>query len=72
MTVTLEIQKTVYGGDGRWHEVAVPWVEYQPVERTSNMYLSERGTPSEIFKQRAAASRESAYRRSILSFLEAT
>ncbi len=59
----------VYGGDGRWHEVAVPWVEYQPVERTSNMYLSERGTPSDLFKQRAAASRECAFRRLILSFL---
>ena len=62
----------VYGGDGRWHKVAVPWIEYLPVQRTSNMYLSERGTPSEIFKQRAAASRESAYRRSILSFLATT
>ncbi len=61
--------KSVYGGDGNWHEVAVPWVEYQPVERTSNMYLSECGTPSDIFRQRAAASRESAFRRSILSFL---
>jgi len=59
----------VYGGDGNWHDVPVPWTEYLPVQRTSNLYLSERGTPSEMFSQRAAASRESAYRRSILSFL---
>ena len=61
--------KEVYGGDGKWHEVPVHWIEYLPVQRTSNMCLSERGNPSDMFKQRAAASRESAYRRSILSFL---
>ena len=61
--------KEVYGGDGRWHDVPVPWTEYLPVQRTSNMCLSERGSPSDLFKQRAAASRESAFRRSILSFL---
>ena len=59
----------VYGGDGEWHEVPVHWTEYLPVRRTSNMCLSERGTPSDQFKRRAAAARESAYRRSILSFL---
>ena len=62
----------VYGGDGKWHEVAVNWTEYLPVERTSNMCLSERGTPSDLFKRRAAASNASAYRRSILSFLATT
>ena len=61
--------KEVYGGDGEWHDVPVPWTEYLPVQRTSNMCLSEGGTPSDSFKSRAAASRESAYRRSILSFL---
>ena len=64
--------KSVHGGDGEWHDVPVPWIEYIPVQRTSNMCLSERGTPSDIFKRRAAASRESAYRRSILSFLANT
>ena len=62
----------VYGGDGRWHKVAVPWTEYLPVQRTSNMCLSESGTPSDLFKRRAAASRESAFRRSILSYLATT
>ena len=59
----------VRGGDGKWHNVAVHWTEYLPVQRTSNMCLSERGTPSDLFKRRAAASRESAFRRSILSYL---
>lgn len=61
--------KNAYGGDGELHKVAVHWTEYLPVQRTSNMHLSERGTPSDTFKRRVAASRESAYRRSILSFL---
>ena len=48
----------VRGGDGRYHPVPVPWVEYIPVEKTSsievkNLDLSEKeyrdkfGTPSE-------------------------
>ncbi len=59
----------VYGGDGKWHDVPVPWTEYLPVQRTSNMCICENGTPSDIFRQRAVASGASAYRRSILSFL---
>ena len=59
----------VYGGDGKWHEVAVPWTEYLPVQKTSDMYLSEGDMPSDMFKRRASSSRASAYRRSILSFL---
>ncbi len=64
--------KEVYGGDGKWHEVPVTWKEYLPVQRTSNMGISERGTPSDIFKQRVAASHVSALRRSILSYLSGT
>ena len=64
--------KEAYGGDGKWHDVAVPWTEYLPVQRTSNMCLCERSTPSDMFKRRAAESRESAYRRSLLSFLATT
>ncbi len=59
----------VRGGDGNLHDVAVHWTEYLPVSRTSNMFLTERDTPSETFRSRAAASQESAYRRAILSFL---
>lgn len=60
----------VYGGDGEWHSVPVPWTEYLPVERTSEMRLCER-TPSESFSRRAAASPASAFRRSILSYISA-
>ena len=61
--------ESVFGGDGCWHDVPVHWTAYLPVQRTSNICLSERGTPSDAFRRRAAESRESAYRRSILSFL---
>ena len=61
--------KEVYGGDGEWHDVPVHWTEYLPVQRTSDMCLSEGGAPSDSFKNRASASRESVYRRSIFSFL---
>ena len=59
----------VYGGDGKWHRVAVHWTEYLPVQRTSDICITEQSTPSEAFKRRVAASRESAYRRSIMSYL---
>ena len=62
----------VHGGDGNWHKVAVHWTEYLPVQRTSNMCLTESDTPSDMFKSRAAAAQRSAYRRSILSFLAST
>ena len=31
----------VYGDDGRWHNVPVPWIEYIPLEQTSCMAMSE-------------------------------
>ncbi|MGN0884970.1 MAG: MAG1210 family protein [Candidatus Spyradosoma sp.] len=62
----------VYGGDGRLHRVAVHWTEYLPVQRTSAMRLRECGAPSELFGERAAASRGSLFRRSIVSCLEAS
>ena len=61
--------KEVHGGDGNWHDVPVPWIEYLPVQRTSNMCLCESDTPSDSFRDRAAASIASVYRRSIFSFL---
>ena len=61
----------VYGGDGRLHRVPVKWTEYLPVQRTSNMGITERSNPSELFRQRVAVSRESANRRSIISYLVA-
>ncbi|MCQ2397259.1 MAG: hypothetical protein MJ106_06145, partial [Lentisphaeria bacterium] len=31
-----------WGGDGKYHEVPVHWIEYLPVERTSHIQLSEK------------------------------
>ena len=59
----------VYGGDGRMHDVPVPWTEYLPVQRSSLMRLREGGDACEDFRRRAAAAGASAYRRSILSFI---
>jgi hypothetical protein len=60
---------SVYGGDGDWHDVAVDWTEYLPVERTSEMCLSEGDGATDGFRARAQASGASAFRRSILSYL---
>ena len=60
--------KSVYGDDGDWHDVPVKWIEYLPVQRTSNLCLSELEKPSEQFRRLAAESKSSAFRRSILSF----
>ncbi len=59
----------VYGGDGRWHSVPVPWVEYLPVEKTSRMCITERTSPSDPFVEEAGSSRAAAFRRSIYSFV---
>lgn len=32
----------VYGGDGEWHSVPVPWTEYLPVSRTSLITVAEK------------------------------
>ena len=62
--------ESVYGGDGNWHDVAVHWTEYLPVERTSEMCLSEAGGETDEFRARAQAASARAFRRSILSFLK--
>ena len=62
--------ESVYGGDGNWHDVAVHWTEYLPVERTSEMCLSEEGAATDDFRARAQAASARAFRRSILSFLK--
>jgi len=30
----------VYGGDGRWHSVPVPWDDYIPLEATNNFFVA--------------------------------
>jgi len=37
----------VWGGDGNWHNVPVPWVEYLPVQRTSRILMGKVGKNSE-------------------------
>lgn len=39
---------STYGGDGRMHEVAVPWIEYSSVHRSTNLHLCEAVTPSDV------------------------
>lgn len=34
----------VYGGDGRWHSVPVPWDDYIPLEATNNFHVSDLST----------------------------
>lgn len=41
--------KSVYGGDGRYHSVAVYWDEYFPITGTGNMYIKEDNNTKESF-----------------------
>ncbi|MBP5300087.1 MAG: hypothetical protein J6Y80_01655 [Victivallales bacterium] len=36
-----------WGGDGRTHQVPVEWLEYLPVERTSELLIAEQESPSD-------------------------
>ena len=59
----------VRGGDGDYHEVPVEWTEYLPVERTSQMTLSESDTPRGAFAADFDRSPAALFRRSIRSYL---
>lgn len=59
----------VHGGDGHWHDVLVAWVEYLPVQRTSEMCVSEGGSPKERFASRYRQAGNAAFRRHIYSYL---
>lgn len=37
----------VKGGDGNYHNVPVPWIEYVPVSKTSHIVVSDESSPSE-------------------------
>jgi hypothetical protein len=56
----------VYGGDGKWHKVKVEWIEYLPVQRTSDMTVSEGNKNNRI---PSGFSRTVTIRRSIHSCL---
>ncbi len=59
----------VHGGDGKWHKVPVEWIEYLPVQRTSDLAVSEGGKNSDFFSRTFDASSASVFRRSIYSCL---
>lgn len=46
----------VFGGDGRMHSVPVPWTEYIPVEKSTNMAVKRIGCKRQEFIDRAAKS----------------
>ena len=37
----------VKGGDGNYHNVPVPWIEYVPVSKTSHIHVSNESSPSD-------------------------
>ena len=63
--------KDVRGGDGRYHSVAVKWIEYLPVERTSNIRVSEATTASATFKACFDKAPARAFRRTIRAYFNA-
>ncbi|MBR5314236.1 MAG: hypothetical protein IKU45_02345 [Clostridia bacterium] len=46
---------SVYGGDGRYHDVSVPWDDYIPLEASNNFYIStlERANNQNIIARRS-------------------
>lgn len=60
---------SVWGGDGSLHEVPVEWIEYDPVEKTSEMCLAETHEPSAAFAQSYRKSSAATFRRAIYSYL---
>ena len=57
---------SVYGDDGKWHNVPVEWVEYLPVQKTSSMELQDLPDESQIHCEKSHA----LLRRSIYSYLD--
>ena len=60
--------KDVRGGDGKYHSVAVKWIEYLPVQKTSNIRVSEAAQVNETFKADFAKASARAFRRTIRSY----
>ena len=58
---------SVFGGDGDWHDVPVPWVEYLPVKRTSSMSVAESSAAAENLRAQKSQAKAAAFRRTILS-----
>ena len=63
-------RKSVYGGDGKWHDIAVEWIEYVPVANKRGMKLVESSEPPQTFLDEASlAGCSIAATRSISSFV---
>ena len=60
---------SVWGGDGRPHDVPVHWVEYLPVKRTSAMSVAESSDAAKSLRARKPATTAAAFRRTILSLV---
>jgi len=61
--------QNVHGGDGNWHKVAVEWIEYLPVDRTSDVTVSEGSKSTDLLRRTFEASPAAIFRRSIYSCL---
>ena len=75
---------SVYGGDRKWHQVPVHWIEYLPVSRQRNMSVCEAGTSDReefrrqryndhwrsIFTRWDAVSDSVIFRRGLVAFLQ--
>ncbi len=55
---------SVYGGDRKWHQVPVHWIEYLPVSRQRNLSVCEAGTSD---KEEFRRQKENDYWRSIFT-----
>ena len=75
---------SVYGGDRKWHQVPVHWIEYLPVSRQRNLSVCEAGTSDReefrrqkendywrsIFTRWDAVSDSVIFRRGLVAFLQ--
>lgn len=50
-----------FGGDGRMHEVPVPWVEYIPISRETTVNVGELSVSERDFNERKLGSNASAF-----------
>lgn len=61
--------KSVRCSNGGWYDVDVKWTEYRPVEKTSEMCVSEAAEPQGLFAGRFRSDPSAVYRRAIRSYL---
>ncbi|MBQ8720494.1 MAG: hypothetical protein IJY65_05625 [Clostridia bacterium] len=61
----------VLGGDGRMHAVPVPWLEYIPIQRTTDMAVKSLGHTEREFNEKAGGIRAdlSAYLHGLMAYI---